>query len=136
MRDGAKAFIVDEDTKKILMVRERRADNSRFWTLPGGGVHHTESVEQAIQRECMEEIGATVLVGDHIGDWTYDHKTMEQKSRYRVHFTDLHGEPEPMDVEGLAWRETLPPRTLGTLERWLRDEFVWIERRESETGSL
>lgn len=44
---------------KILMV----AEESGGWTFPGGGVHSSETFEQAALREAWEEAGARVRVG-------------------------------------------------------------------------
>ncbi|RJQ71490.1 (deoxy)nucleoside triphosphate pyrophosphohydrolase [Pseudonocardiaceae bacterium YIM PH 21723] len=37
------------------------------WELPGGKVEQGESDADALARECLEELGATVLVGEKVG---------------------------------------------------------------------
>jgi 8-oxo-dGTP diphosphatase len=51
VRDGA-----------ILMVRHEH-DGRAYWTLPGGGVEHGETPEQALVREVREEACVEVCVG-------------------------------------------------------------------------
>ena len=50
--------IVYRDDGKILLVRGRFSRQK--WALPGGGVKHNESYEQAAIRETLEEIGLRV----------------------------------------------------------------------------
>lgn len=50
-RVSAKAKIRQGD--KILLVKE----DGKKWDLPGGGVEHNESIDEALKRELKEEIG-------------------------------------------------------------------------------
>ena len=50
--------IVYRDDGKILLVRSRFSRQK--WALPGGGVKHNESYEQAAVREALEEVGLRV----------------------------------------------------------------------------
>ena len=50
--------IVYRDDGKILLVRGRFSRQK--WALPGGGVKHNESYEQAAAREVLEEIGLKI----------------------------------------------------------------------------
>ena len=50
--------IVYRDDCKILLVRGRFSRQK--WALPGGGVKHNESYEQAAVRETLEEIGLKI----------------------------------------------------------------------------
>ena len=50
--------IVYRDDGKILLVRSRFSRQK--WALPGGGVKHNESYEQAAVREASEEIGLKI----------------------------------------------------------------------------
>ena len=50
--------IVYRDDGKILLVRSRFSRQE--WALPGGGVKHNESYEQAAVRETLEEIGLKI----------------------------------------------------------------------------
>ena len=50
--------VVYRDDGKILLVRSRFSRQE--WALPGGGVKHNESYEQAAVRETLEEVGLRV----------------------------------------------------------------------------
>ncbi len=70
VRVSVKAVIIFNGS--VLLVRN--ADEEGFWyMLPGGGQSSGETLEHALQRECLEEIGTGVLMGrllfvrDYIG---------------------------------------------------------------------
>ncbi len=48
---------------KVLLI-QRIKENEEYWVFPGGGVEETdENIEDALIRECMEELGIKVKVG-------------------------------------------------------------------------
>jgi 8-oxo-dGTP pyrophosphatase MutT (NUDIX family) len=49
---ASKALVFDKDGKLLLM-----KDGIGEWDLPGGRMHYEETFEQAIRRECREELG-------------------------------------------------------------------------------
>jgi len=51
-RLSLKALIVNENDK-VLVVKESGRD---WWDLPGGGMDHDETIEQALARELAEEV--------------------------------------------------------------------------------
>lgn len=61
IRNSAKAIIIEDD--RILLTRNRN-NAGEFYLLPGGGQRHGESLAEALVRECMEEIGVRVSVGN------------------------------------------------------------------------
>ena len=62
MDNGVRAIII-EDNKVLLMHRTK--NGREYWTFPGGGVENMDtSLKEALKRECLEEIGVEVSVGD------------------------------------------------------------------------
>jgi 8-oxo-dGTP diphosphatase len=61
IRNSAKAVIVRDG--QLLVIRNVDADGD-WYLLPGGGQHPGEPLREALQRECLEETGAHVEVGD------------------------------------------------------------------------
>ncbi len=60
VRNSCKAIII-RDGK--LLVQVNQEDGGEPWMiLPGGGQHHGETIIEAVQRECMEEIAVEVHV--------------------------------------------------------------------------
>ena len=64
-RLAAYAVIVDDQDRVLLALWNEPAEP--LWTLPGGGVELTETVEQAVVREVREETGYDVELGELLG---------------------------------------------------------------------
>ena len=60
IRNSAKAIIVEDN--RLLVVQHIDAQGE-WHVLPGGGQNPGETLEEALRRECLEELGIEVLVG-------------------------------------------------------------------------
>jgi len=63
VRNSVKAVIVRDN--KVLTIRNS-AYEADYYILPGGGQKHSETLHETLIRECNEEIGTTVEIGDLI----------------------------------------------------------------------
>ncbi len=61
IRVASKAIIVRDGQ---LLVTVNRGRLRTFYLCPGGGHDHGEDAHEALRRECREEIGCDVVVGD------------------------------------------------------------------------
>jgi 8-oxo-dGTP diphosphatase len=61
IRNSAKAIIIEND--RILLTKNED-DFGFFYLFPGGGQEHGEELKDAVKRECLEEIGQKVIVGE------------------------------------------------------------------------
>jgi 8-oxo-dGTP diphosphatase len=94
-----------------VLVQQRPAHVSQplAWEFPGGKVDPGESAGDALRRECFEELGLAVGVGDLAFEvrHTYPEKTI----RLRLYHVRLPADavPQPLAARALAF---LPPETL------------------------
>ncbi len=74
------------------------------WELPGGKVDPGESDEDALVRECDEELAIKIRLGRRVGgDWT-----LSERALLRVWTAEII-EGEPRALEHLALRWLTPP---------------------------
>jgi 8-oxo-dGTP pyrophosphatase MutT (NUDIX family) len=134
LRRGVKALITSAD--RVLLVKEKHADGSSFWTLPGGGVRRDESPTRALQRELVEELLSRVTVSDEITDVWYAHLSYQNRlSVYTVFECDLLSAGIPNLAEGIfdtqwARPDEIPPETLLQV-RYVLAQYL-RHKRESE----
>ena len=62
IRNSAKAIIVKDG--KLLAIKMQGGSGEIFYTLPGGGQEHGEDFHQTLERECLEDLGAKVEIGE------------------------------------------------------------------------
>ncbi len=126
-RTGAKALVTAEDA--VLLVQERHADGSPFWTLPGGGVCDHECPAEGLERELVEELDCRARIDDPVSTFWYAHDSLAAPlSVYTVFDCSLLSEPAPNPDEGVfeaQWvePEALPPATLPQV-RYLCSDAV------------
>jgi len=84
IRTAARALIIHEG--KLLTIKMRDGSGI-FYILPGGGQRHGETLKDSLMRECLEEIGTAVEVGEllyvreYIGknhDFAHAHRAFHQ----------------------------------------------------------
>jgi len=70
------------------------------WELPGGRVEPGEDDRTGLARECLEELGVRVVVGDRVGPEVTLRPGLVLRI-YRAVLTD--GTPHPHDHQALRW---------------------------------
>ncbi|HUG13988.1 MAG TPA: NUDIX domain-containing protein [Thermomicrobiales bacterium] len=61
IRNSAKAVIVED--RRLLCI-QKEDEQGGYLILPGGGQERQEPLRDTLRRECLEEIGAEVEIGD------------------------------------------------------------------------
>ncbi|TMU87512.1 NUDIX domain-containing protein [Bacillus sp. BHET2] len=88
IRNSAKAIIIHNN--KILLTKNKDAQGY-FYLFPGGGQEHGETLDEALRRECIEEIGSSVKVGELLHIREYIGKNHEHSSfDYDVHQVEFY----------------------------------------------
>lgn len=95
------ALIWDNDK---FMICQRPANKARalLWEFVGGKVEHGETKEQALIRECQEELAITLSVGDVFMDVVYEYPDIT------VHLTLFDatiadGVPKKIEHNDIKW---------------------------------
>lgn len=73
-REAARAVIFDEENNIALI----HATKNGYYKLPGGGIEKGETNEEALKRECKEEIGCNIEITGEIG------MTLEYRKKYNL----------------------------------------------------
>lgn len=74
-RTAARAIVFDAD-KNIAMLF---VSKEGYHKLPGGGVDEGESLQDALHRECMEEIGCSIKIEREVGS------IVEYRTQWNLH---------------------------------------------------
>ncbi len=97
-RRAARAVVFDKEGKTALLSVSKKG----YHKLPGGGVEKGESLEEALKRECREEIGCEIKITGEIG-MTIEHRTKWKVRQecycYLAEVIGEKGEPAFMDDE-------------------------------------
>jgi 8-oxo-dGTP diphosphatase len=117
---------------RVLLVQRGQAPSQGLWAIPGGRLELGETLQQAAEREILEETGIQVRAGEPY--LAFD--VIDRDDRGRVHFhyvivdmlaEYLSGEPRAAgDARAVGWFswpevQDLPvnPKTMEVVERLL-----------------
>ena len=126
-REVVAALILDNG-RFMVCRRPEGKPRAGMWEFVGGKAEQGETLQEALVRECQEEIGVTVKVGEPYMDVTYDYPDIP------VHLTLFHAEiaegtPTPMEHNTIGWispadipNYTFCPADIPIIER-LKSDF-------------
>jgi 8-oxo-dGTP diphosphatase len=124
--DVAVGVLIDPEGRFLLTSRPEGKVYAGYWEFPGGKLEAGETVEQALRRELIEELGITIGA---VHPWKVELVDYEH-ARVRLHFCKVHewsGEFEMRERQAMAW-QTLPvevapvlPGTIPVLQ-WFASE--------------
>lgn len=133
-RLAARAVVFDENgLVGLLHVTEKN-----YYKLPGGGVEEGEDLQTALSRECAEELGVQLAVGEELGvvvEYRSEFKLLQTSHCFLAriaseknvpHFTD----EELADGFEIVWVESDQARRLLSLGQTSDYEGTFIEKRD------
>ena len=87
---------------RLLIAKRGAGVHENIWEFPGGKVEPGETKEAALVRECQEELGVVVSVGDLFMEVTHSYPDLT------VHLTLFHavivqGEPQKLEHQDIRW---------------------------------
>ncbi|MFI6101217.1 (deoxy)nucleoside triphosphate pyrophosphohydrolase [Lentzea sp. NPDC051213] len=88
------------DGRLLAQQRSYPESHAGQWELPGGRVEDGEKPEEALVRECAEELGVPVAVGEQIGPDV----PLKKDVLLRIYAAELvGGEPEALEHNAVRW---------------------------------
>ena len=103
------AALIGQGNKLLICRRPAHKARALLWEFAGGKVEKGETKEQALVRECREELGVTVAVGDVYAEVTHSYPDMTIRlTLFRAAIAA--GEPRAIEHAELRWAapEELP----------------------------
>lgn len=104
IRVGAYGVAVHEN--KVLMVRTQ-SGSKLIYNFPGGGVEMDEVFVDSLKRECHEELGAVVYVGDllYVSEKMYAHDDFPEHLFFGLYYAITLQGPIDYNLHGARWFE-------------------------------
>lgn len=96
------AAIIRKEGKILICQRPKDKSQGLLWEFPGGKIEPGETGEQAVIRECREELGVTIKVDGFFIDVTHEYfdRTVHL-SVYNCSMTD--GKPVMLEHNDMRW---------------------------------
>jgi 8-oxo-dGTP diphosphatase len=125
------AAVIERDGRFLAARRTEPAALAGRWEFPGGKVEPGETEEDALIRECREELGVEIEVGAAVGpEYLAGGGTLTVRT-YRAVLTA--GEPEPLEChDALCWLRPGEPEVREL--PWLEGDYVILDALEGLGG--
>lgn len=85
---------------KVLLIKRNQAPNAGQWAIPGGRVKLGESLQQAAEREILEETGITIRAGEPV--FTFDVIQKDDQQQCQLHYVVIDLEAQYLSGNPVA----------------------------------
>ena len=96
------AALIWQDDKFMICQRPAHKARGLLWEFVGGKVESGETKEQALIRECREELAVTLSVGDVFMDVVHEYPDMTAHLTL-FNATIVEGEPHKLEHNDIQW---------------------------------
>ena len=127
------AALIWDDDKFMICQRPEHKARGLLWEFVGGKVEPGETKEQALIRECKEELNVLISVGDVFMDVVHEYPDLTvHLTLYNA--TIFEGEPQKLEHNDIQW---ITPSEIANYEFCPADEEILlaIQERISNYGS-
>lgn len=96
------AALIEKDDKVLLCQRNDHDAFGGLWEFPGGKLESNETYQEGVAREMKEELGIDCEVGDFVGEFSDEDKTLHiDIFLYRV--IKYKNKIRCLDCKGFRW---------------------------------
>ena len=104
--------------RRVLLIKRNQAPNAGQWAIPGGRINYGESLQQAAEREILEETGIIIRAGEPV--FAFDVIQQDANQQCQLHYVviDLAADyisGEPLAGDDAAEARWLSPEELADL---------------------
>jgi len=99
---------------KVLLVHRGNPPAEGLWAIPGGKVRLGESLQEAAEREILEETGVTIRAGKPV--FTFDMIDRDESNRIRYHYVIIDLMAEYLHGKLNAGDDALSARWVSSIE--------------------
>ena len=96
------AAIIRRHNKILIAQRAAHRSQGLLWEFPGGKIELNETPQEALQRECLEELGIKVAVGKQVHQVIFSYPN-QKVHLYFFEASILQGEPQCLEHNNLQW---------------------------------
>lgn len=128
----ARGLVLDEEGK-VLLHEIRRDDafgKEGYLETPGGGVDRGETLEEALRRECLEELGRDVVPLLYLGSVEDEYRVIGRRNITHFFLARAVGEKEALHM--VSRGDSLIERTLALSPR----EALALMRERNQEGKV
>lgn len=132
------AGVVRRNGKLLVSKRRRGSHLEGFWEFPGGKQEKGESLSECLERELLEELGISVIVGPGVTPVLHDYAE-KRVVLYGFYCTWLKGEPKALECQEFRWAAlselmdlALPPPDMEIIKKLISSKIFeeWMKGKD------
>jgi 8-oxo-dGTP diphosphatase len=126
------AAVIERDGLILAARRTEPPELAGRWEFPGGKAEPGESDGEALERECREELGVRIVVGERIGP---EYRVPSGAMVVRTYLATIdEGEPQPLEShDELAWVRPGTPEMRALA--WLDGDFLILDALDARRAA-